>query len=347
VFKNFFLDSQKEPVMLPIPSVSGPRRAFTLVELLVVIAIIAALIGLLLPAVQTARESARRVQCSNNLRQLALALLTHESALRRFPAGYVSQSGRTPVDPGTLDRPPGTGWGLLVAAYVEEAARADAYRPDVGLGIGDPANRAVASATPTVFRCPSDSGSREPFTVLDASGSALPSGSLLGRSSYVGNAGHEEPWESPRESWDGLANGPLYRNSWLTTQQVTDGLSQTVFLGEHSQRKSQKAWAGTVPGAFSHPTPQFVARSGNIPEPDAAATLLLVHSGPAASEPGVIHPPNDPIGHVCQMYSDHPGGCNVSFGDGGVRFIRDSIDPRIWAAISSINGAEVVSGAAY
>ena len=322
-------------------------RAFTLVELLVVIAIIAALIGLLLPAVQSAREAARRVQCSNNLRQLALGLLTHESAMRRFPAGYVSQSGRTPVDSGTLDRPPGTGWGLLVAAYIEEAGRAGGYRPDVGLGIGDPTNRAVVSASPAVFRCPSDSGTPEPFAVLDLGGAPHPSGAVLGRSSYVGNAGHAEPWGGPIESWEGLANGPLFRNSWLTVQQITDGLSQTVFLGEHSQRKSQKAWAGTLPGAASHPTPRFVALSGNVPEPDAAATLLLAHSGPAASEPGVIHPPNDRIGHVCQMYSEHPGGCNVSFGDGGVRFIRDSIDPRIWAALSSINGAEVVSGGGY
>jgi prepilin-type N-terminal cleavage/methylation domain-containing protein/prepilin-type processing-associated H-X9-DG protein len=335
---------QKEATVLQKQRAAGPPRAFTLVELLVVIAIIAVLIGLLLPAVQSAREAARRSACSNNLRQLALAVLVHESALRRFPAGYVSEAGRTPVDPESLDRPPGTGWGLLVAPYFEEGSLADAYRPDVGLGAA--VNRAIVGASPAVFRCPSDTGSREPFTVLDAAGGPHASGAVLGRSSYVGNAGHEEAWDDALESWDGHANGPLYRNSWLTVQRITDGLSQTVFLGEHSQRKSQKAWAGLVPGAWCHPTPQFVALSGNVPEPEAAATLLLVHSGPSDDDP-LIHPPNDPVGHVCQMYSEHPGGCTVAFGDGGVRFIRNSIDPQVWAAISSINGAEVVSGAAY
>jgi len=317
----------------------GLRRGFSLVELLVVIAIIATLVGLLLPAVQSAREAARRSACGNNLRQLALAVLSHESARRRFPAGYVSEAGRTPVDPESLDRPPGTGWGLLLATYLEEAALAAAYQPGVGLGIGAAANRAIVSASPPVFRCPSDTGPREPFTVLGEDENDL--GAVLGRSSYVGNAGHEEAWDDALESWEGHANGPLYRNSWLRVQRITDGLSQTVFLGEHSQRKSQKAWAGLVPGAFSHPTPQFVAASGNVPEPEAAATLLLVHSGPSDDDP-LIHPPNDPVGHVCQMYSEHPGGCNVAFGDAGVRFIRDSIDPDVWAALSSINGGEAI-----
>jgi prepilin-type N-terminal cleavage/methylation domain-containing protein/prepilin-type processing-associated H-X9-DG protein len=319
----------------------GPMRAaFTLVELLVVIAIIATLVGLLLPAVQSARETARRSACSNKLRQLSLALVAHESAQRRFPAGYVSEMNRTPVDTATRDRPPGTGWGLLVAPYLEEATLVADYRPEVGLGIGDATNRAIVSASPAIFRCPSDTGPREPFAVLDTSGAAHSSGAVLGRSSYVGNAGHDEPWGEALDSWEGRANGPLYRNSWLTMQRITDGASQTVFLGEHLSRLSQKAWAGTIPGAASHPTTAFAAVAGS--QPDAAATLVLVHSGPAAGEPGVIHPPNDTIGHVCQMYSDHPGGCNVAFGDGSVRFIRDSIDRAVWAALSSFNGGEVV-----
>jgi prepilin-type N-terminal cleavage/methylation domain-containing protein/prepilin-type processing-associated H-X9-DG protein len=338
------LGIQKEATVLQVRPERRPHRAFTLVELLVVIAIIAVLIGLLLPGVQSARAAARRSACGNNLRQLGLALLVHESSLRRFPAGYVSEPGRAPVDPQSRDRPPGTGWGLLVAPYLEEAALAAAYRPDVGLGVGAAGNRAVVSASPAVFRCPADTGPREPFPVLDQSGSPHASGAVLGRSSYVGNAGHDEPWDEQLECWDGHANGPLYRNSWLPIRRMNDGLSHTVFLGEHSQRKSQKAWAGLVPGAWCQPTPEFRQRAGS--EPEAAATLLLVHSGPTDDDP-MIHPPNDPVGHVCQMYSEHPGGCNVSFGDGGVRFIRDAIDPLVWAALSSINGAEAVSGSAY
>jgi prepilin-type processing-associated H-X9-DG protein len=176
-------------------------------------------------------------------------------------------------------------------------------------------------------------------------GSPHPSGATLGRSSYVGNAGHREPWSQPLDSWAGVANGPLYRNSWLKIGQVSDGTSKTVFLGEHLSRLSQKAWAGTVPGAFSQPTAEFVQSSQSAP--DAAATLLLVHSGPAEDEPGVIHPPNDEHAHVCQMYSDHPNGGNVMFGDGGTRFIANSIDRNVWAALSSFNGGEAVSGDAF
>ncbi len=304
------------------------------------IAIVGTLVGLLLPAVQSAREAARRSACSSNLRQIGLAILGHESATRRLPAGYVSQAGRSSADPDSRDRPPGTGWGLLAAAYLEETAACAAYDAAAGLGVGAPANRSVVAASPAVFRCPSDGGPRDAFALLDESGSPHSSGAVLGRSSYVGNAGQDEPWGEPLESWEGHATGPLYRNSWLKMSRITDGLSKTVFLGEHSQRKSHKAWAGIVPGGWSHPTPEFIAKAGS--EAEGAATLLLVHSGPTADDPK-IHPPNDPVGHVCQMYADHPGGCNVAFGDASVTFIGNAIDPRVWAALSTIAGGEVAA----
>ena len=323
----------------------GSRAAFSLIELLVVIAIIASLIGVLLPAVQSARESARRMSCGSNLRQLGLAILVHESAKRKLPAGYVSQAGRLPVEAGSRDRPPGTGWGLLIAPYLEESALADRYRPAAGIGIGAAENHSIVTASPAGFRCPSDGGPATPFAVLTESGGPHSSGVLLGRSSYVGNAGHAEPWAEPLYSWEGHANGPLYRNSWLPLSRISDGLSKTVFLGEHSQRVSQKAWAGTLPGAASHPSEAFMTMAGS--QPDGAATLLLVHSGPADGEADVIHPPNDPVAHVCQMYADHRGGCNVALGDGAVRFIAESINQDVWAALSSIDGGEGVPGDAY
>jgi prepilin-type processing-associated H-X9-DG protein len=312
------------------------------VELLVVIAIIGTLSGLLLPAVQAAREAGRRASCLSNVRQLGLGLLAYESAKERFPAGYVSEAGRVPHDPATRDRPPGTGWGMLIAAYIEQGQLADGYRAD--LGIAASANRGIVSASPPVFRCPSDSGPREAFTVLDQTGSPHASAAVLGRSSYVGNAGHAEPWSESLESWEGVANGPLYRNSGLRISEISDGASSTVFIGEHLSRLSQKAWAGTVPGAFSNPTASFAA-SGSVP--DAAATLVLVHSGPTASEPGVIHPPNDEHAHVCQMYSDHPNGSNVMMCDGSGKFVTNSIDRTIWAALSSFNGGERIPGHGY
>ena len=323
----------------------GSRGGFTLVELVVVIAIIGTLVGLLLPAVQSAREAARRGGCANNLRQLSLALANHESAQRKLPAGYASVADRTPVDAATRDRPPGTGWGLLAAPYLEEGTLAAAYRPNVGAGIADPVNRAVVSASPAVFRCPSDSGPMAPFRVQDRAGLPHPSGQVLGRSSYVGNAGHAEPWSVPLDVWSGLANGPLYRDSWVRIADIIDGTSKTVILGEHTARLSQKAWAGTVVGGASIPGDGFRIGGGTIAatEADAAATLVLVHSGPSPSEPGVVHPPNDRAAHVCQMYAEHPGGCNVAFVDGGVRFVTDTVDKVLWAALSSMNGGEPVT----
>lgn len=312
---------------------------FTLVELLVTIAIVAALVGMLVPAVQGAREAARRNGCGANLRQLGLAILAHESSRRRLPAGYVSEPGRAPVDAASRDRPPGTGWGLLIASYLEEAALADRYRPAAGIGVGAAENHPVVAAAPVIFRCPSDGGPGTAFAALDTAGGPHPSGAILGRSSYVANAGHAEPWAEPLESWEGRANGPLYRNSWLTLSRIRDGLSKTVFLGEHSQRVSQKAWAGTLPGAASHPAAAFAGSAA-----DGAATLLLVHSGPADGEADVIHPPNDPMAHVCQMFSDHHGGCNVAFGDGAVKFIVETINQDVWAAMSSVAGGEAVAG---
>ena len=330
------------------------RLGFTLIELLVVIAIIGVLIGLLLPSVQQARESARRMQCGSNLRQLMLAMHSHESGKQLFPAGYLSDTTRNDRDSSTFDGAPGTGWGLQLAPFLEEAAMANNFAgvTDPGQGILHPANRNLVSQKFQFFLCPSSAGEREPFVVKDIGGSPLASGIELGRSHYVANAGHEEPWGMfpASQSWDAIANGPLYRNSTTRQRNVTDGMSTTVFLGEHTSSLSEKSWAGIVPGGASHPTQKFATRIGTAA--DYAATLVLVHSGPAAAETAlygyeVIHPPNSPASHVCQMYSDHPGGANVANGDGSVRFVSEFINQDVWRAVSSVADGEVVSSGAW
>lgn len=330
------------------------RLGFTLIELLVVIAIIGVLIGLLLPSVQQARESARRMQCGSNLRQLMLAMHSHESGKQLFPAGYLSDTTRNDRDSSTFDGAPGTGWGLQLAPFLEEAAMANNFAgvTDPGQGILHPANRNLVSQKFQFFLCPSSAGDRDPFVVKDIGGSPLASGIELGRSHYVANAGHEEPWGMfpASQSWDAIANGPLYRNSTTRQRNVTDGMSTTVFLGEHTSSLSEKSWAGIVPGGASHPTQKFATRIGTAA--DYAATLVLVHSGPAAAETAlygyeVIHPPNSPASHVCQMYSDHPGGANVANGDGSVRFVSEFINQDVWRAVSSVADGEVVSSGAW
>lgn len=321
------------------------RQAFTLVELLVAIAIIAALMGLLLPGVQMTRESGRKVHCRSNLRTMALALQSYETSRRVFPAGYVANQAASDVDATTLDASPGTGWGLAIAAFLEEQRAAAAVRPtDPAWNVASQQAADVVAATLPVFLCPSAAGPREPFAVRRPDGSPHPSGARLGRSHYVANAGHADPWDEspPRRSWDGIANGPLYRNSRIRVSQVTDGLSQTVFLGEHTSTVSEKVWAGVVPGAASHPGERVANHLGG--EADAAAALVLVHSGPAEDEMRIIHAPNDPAAHADQMFSDHPGGAHVAMGDGSVRFISDMIHQPTWAAMASINGNEVIPG---
>ena len=314
------------------------RRGFTLVELLVVVAIIGGLVGLLLPAVQAARESARRGQCGNSLRQIGIAMQTFLDGRRHFPSGYLADTASSARDPDTFDAPPGTGWGLAIAPFLEEAAATAAYDP--GAGVAAVANRAIVSRRLTTFLCPSSTGLRDAFAVLDASGAAHGSGAVLGRSDYVANAGHEDPWDgAPRVEWRGIANGPLYRNSRLRPAEVSDGLSKTVFVGEHSQALSQKAWAGIVAGGFSHPAEAFRGTT----TAEHAAALVLSHSGPAAGEAGIIHVPNDPAGHCDQMYSQHPAGANVVMGDGAMRFIAAAIDRATWAALASASGGEVAT----
>ena len=194
--------------------------------------------------------------------------------------------------------------------------------------------------------------------------SLLGSPIMLGRSHYVASHGQESCWGECGSSEAGVvfssidppqtrtvtingdaskvADGPFFRNSKTRFRDVTDGLTNTIFLGEHSSRLSDKAWAGVVPGAFVHP--RFASPENG---PDAAATLTLVHAGPSGGELDItgfpiIHPVNFPTFHVGQMYSEHTGGGHVGLGDGSVRFISENVDLILWAELSSMNEGEVI-----
>lgn len=306
------------------------RLGFTLVELLVVIAIIGILVSLLLPAVQSAREAGRRSMCVNNLKQLGLAFHNYHSVHGLFPPAYVSQTGDGGVNgapnPTTRDAGPGWAWGALLLPFVEQAgleASLDYSRP-----CWDPANAAAVAKQPKVFLCPSSSREVNLLDIKDSGGTKL---ATFGRSHYVASVGQEEPWGLTLDDYSTVADGPLYRNSRTRTSDVLDGLSHTVFVGEHHPVLSSKTWVGVVPGATVCPSPRYAFSAC-----DLAATLVQVHSGPASDEtPPVIHPPNSPLCHVCQMFSEHRGGCNVLLGDGSVRFASEFIHQPTWAALSS------------
>ncbi|MCA9051478.1 MAG: DUF1559 domain-containing protein, partial [Planctomycetaceae bacterium] len=186
----------------------------------------------------------------------------------------------------------------------------------------------------------------------------------VGRSHYVASHGQESCWGECGSAGTGLvftniytsatqvvtingdagrvADGPFCRNSGTGFRDVSDGLTNTVFLGEHSSRLSDKTWVGVIPGAST--PPRFRSPENG---PDAAATLVLVHSGPSGGELDItgfpiIHPINFPTFHVGQMYSEHPGGGNVCLGDGSVRFVSENVDLLLWAELSSMNEGEFV-----
>lgn len=335
-----------------------PRSGFTLIELLVVIAIIAMLIALLLPAVQQAREAARRSQCRNNLKQIGLAIHNYESTHGTLPPGFVSFGNPALIptlpaedfDVETWDATPGWGWGTMLLPYLDQAPlyqSLNSNRP-----IWDTPHVTAVATKLSVFLCASASGGDDAFGLVDENAAPVVKQGRqvrLARAHYVANHGQEECWGDcggPAGGFNGdvsrIADGPFYRNSRVRFRDLTDGLSATILLGEHTSKLSDKTWVGAVPGAFSHPK---IASPENGPE--SAAGFLFSHSGPAAGEVdqfgnSIIHPPNYPTLHVCQMQSEHTGGAHIVLGDGSVRFISENIHRPTFAALSSIRDGAVI-----
>ncbi len=206
------------------------RKAFTLVELLVVIAIVGILVALLLPAVQAAREAARRMECSNNLKQAALALHNYHDVYKQLPAGWTA-------DPTTGQ--PGWGWGTHLLPFIEQSALYD--RIDVRVSLADPVHQAPRETMLSFFRCPSDARS-EPLVILsDDAGSPL---LAVARANIVGVFGAGEIEDAPL-----AGDGAFYQNSRTRFADIVDGLSNTLILGERSSKIDGSTWTGVVDGA--------------------------------------------------------------------------------------------------
>lgn len=312
------------------------RYAFTLVELLVVIAIIGVLVGLLLPAVQAAREAARRTQNSNNLKQIGLAMFNYEAALKSFPSGYISDPRSGIVSSDSLDAAPGWAWGALLLPYLEQSALADSL--DYRFPAWHPSNATLVQTPLAVFLNPGAPNYDGLTIVRNASGTEM---ARFSRSHYLANVGNDEPWgyRPALADWSRLASGPFYRNSRVKIKDVVDGLSNTVFVGEHTTI-SDKTWVAVRPDAVSCPNnPQRYP----FTQCDHAATYVLSHSGPSTAEPGIVHPPSFPTCHVCQMYSPWAsGGGYILLGDGSVRYVPTTINVDAWAGLCTIAGSEVV-----
>jgi prepilin-type N-terminal cleavage/methylation domain-containing protein/prepilin-type processing-associated H-X9-DG protein len=359
--------------------VTRSRRGFTLIELLVVIAIIAVLIALLLPAVQSAREAARRAQCTNNLKQIGLAIHNYHSATNALPWGdgpwWIEWSAHT-----------------LLLPYMEQGPIYNAinFVDTQPFGItpmpnDNPANTTAEYTTIAGFLCPSD---QDRLTSPDGHNNYMANSGSAPQCDYGGNA-WAPGWSGPAAgpfiySSSGVDTGTQMGGSSISVAHIIDGTSNTAAFSERVKAIGRVGGATSAPFDGGRPTaslatPKAVANNleatpqayyqicrvtppvpqGNNQDAanvngqdDNISGSTWVTGQPANTRYIHVMTPNTwscrsglQIAHVAS--SHHPGGVNVLFCDGSVKFIKDSVGTTPWWAIGSRAGGEVVSADQY
>ncbi len=313
---------------------TGRYRGFTLVELLVVITIIGILIALLLPAVQAAREAARRAQCSNNVKQIGLALHNYITALNKLPPASI------PMDiPGTYDMweqarsgQHGTSWMLHLLPYMEQSAVYDRWDFKTNV-LG---NAQLAQTNIPGFYCPSrrnEVRSKDiPLMFEQWTAGGTDYGGCMGWGNcfwddhdgdFVAPCDHHFSSKNQWSNSNGFITGGIF-SPWLCAglEAVTDGTSNTIFVGE-MQRVH-----GTEPG----PSNECTRTSHDGWAVAGVSTLFNVQFGEINNT------------HYEHPGSEHPGGANFGMGDGSVQFLSENIDSTLLRALSTFDGGEVTSG---
>jgi prepilin-type N-terminal cleavage/methylation domain-containing protein len=294
------------------------RKGFTLIELLVVMAIIGVLVGLLLPATQKVREAGNLITCKNNLKQIGLAMHHYHDQQGCFPVGYYD-----PTPWPALDNGPGWGWAAYLLPYLEQVELYN--RIQFNLDVGDPANAEVRAVFLKQLWCPSDD-LLTTFQITDGGSNTW----TMAQSSYVacnGNDGVDDFTTPPH------TGAFLRATKGLRIEDITDGLSNTLFVGDRTAKLSYCAWAGGPTGAIN----PFLESPGNF---GAEVTLLMCHAGPTGpNSPGVFD--------ADSTSSPHKTGVPFLFGDGSVHYLANNIDISTWMALATRAGGDKITSPDY
>jgi prepilin-type N-terminal cleavage/methylation domain-containing protein/prepilin-type processing-associated H-X9-DG protein len=306
-------------------------RGFTLVELLVVLAIVGLLVALLLPAVQAAREGARRAQCLNNLRQIGLALHNYHVGQNIFPPGYVSDVKAGP------EMGNGWAWGTQLLHSLEQQTLYSAV--NFSLQITDKGSQTARTTMLSVYLCPSSIGGGPASFNFPRLAPNLPADLAPGQ--YVASAGQREVGILL-----GKNNGVFDRNSAIGLLDIRDGTGTTLMIGERSRNVADATWVGVIPiGVVAEA--RFCSNPGwAVQVCGAASGMVLAHTDPDPSQP-TISVPNSKGADAESFWSQHPGGCNFLFCDGSVRFVKQTIDPKVFSSLATRAGGEPVGGDSY
>lgn len=310
-------------------------RGFTLVELLVVIAIIGVLVALLLPAVQAAREAARRAQCSNNLKQIGLAYHNRESTFKEFSPSFV---GEAPANQGKA-----CGWGPFILSFIEQGVLADQYNTNYAYypSSADPAVLAIQMANQNVvkqpipsFACPSTPTSERLYTYSFS----YPGYPTISWQGWNADYGPIRGVYDETRAYVGMPSGTnltgaLQADKGTSIAAITDGTSNTVLIAEIAGRRQVYRKRIPITGVET-------SYGGGWGDSTAGAMRLNTSTADGTMWPG-------PCAVNCTnyyaFYAFHPGGAQAVYCDGSVRFINSSISAFTGVAIVSRQNAEIVT----
>ena len=314
------------------------RKGFTLIELLVVIAIIAILISLILPAVQQAREAARRTQCRNNMKQLVLALHNYESSHRVLPPSRIDPDVEIYDNPGNDS--PYQSWTTMILPYIDQANLQNAV--DFNYAWSSEENRPAVSQQLATFICPSapSSNRTDPYWVVGAAAGDYGSINEVKKKVYTDVFGLSEPGESARV-------GVLAKESRNTFSGVIDGTSNTIMLAEAAGQPFVYTSQGPMDAAkFAAYTDDkvvlfdgdYVAEDGTgWADPDCGFAIN------GATEDGLTKYGTYMINriNVSEVFSFHTGGAIVGLADGSVRFVSENVDAKTFVDACTRAGGEI------